>query len=386
MEWHRMKSRVFYPLSPIRRHLLAGRGLNGEVLDLRKDVNEALSRLETETILDIAWLFDGATLPSPGLNTGRYGLCVVDGIEAEVGTVWYDDGRKMNNVTRKGIVISPRSTSVGDLLVEAGGIYMLSSETKPYVWLPKGGSGGGTAGDAVAIQGFPVNATPPASNQVLVFDGAQYIPANLTMDMIGPAFAISSFSVSGATIEVGQQSNTPSFSASYSLAPDATPGSIVLTDNEGNPAKDVTGTPSSFTSDYNFVKNAPGTSVSFTLTAKRGSMTKTASTSLSWQPRLYWGVGLPGTYTDAFIRALSGSTLKNARAHTFTANAGAGQKIFFCYRAALGEAEFSVGGFSGGFFKAAASVPVTNVHGWTDNYAVWESNNFNLGSTTVAVT
>ena len=248
------------------------------------------------------------------------------------------------------------------------------------------GGGGGT--DATSIQTIPVDPTLPTTpNEVLVFDGSSYVPMMLTQDMILPAFAISSFSATISTVEVGQSIPTPSFAASYSLLPDAVPNSVVLTDNAGTPAKDVTLTPNAFASSGTFVRNTYGGSCAFTLTAKRGTNTKVAAASVTWAQKVYWGVSaVPGAYNEAFIKGLVSSSLATSRARTISVNAGLGQKIYYAYRNAYGDATFTVGGFSGGFTKVAAAVSVTNVNGFTENYEVWESDNPNLGATTVVVT
>lgn len=251
--------------------------------------------------------------------------------------------------------------------------------------LNQGGGGGGT--DATSIQTVPVDPTLPTVDQVLVYDGSSYVPMQLTQDMILPAFAISGFSTASSIVEVGQSVPTPAFTASYSLPPDAVPNSVVLTDNAGTPAKDVTLTPLGFSSNGTFVQNVYGGSYTFTLTAKRGTNTKVATTSVTWTQKVFWGVSVvPGAYNEAFIEGLASNALATSRARTISVNAGLGQKIYYAYRNAYGDATFTVGGFSGGFTKVAASVPVTNINGFTENYEVWESDNPNLGATTVVVT
>ena len=46
---------------------------------------------------------------------------------------------------------------------------------------------------------------------------------------------------------------------------------------------------------------------------------------------------------------------------------------------------FNVGGFDGGFTKAA-SISFTNASGYTEEYAVYRSDNSNLGTKTIKVT
>lgn len=170
-----MSSRVFSRSGPKKDHLLKGRGVNGEVLDLRADVQTAIDRLEAESILDIQWSFNGIGRPVPGMHTGQYGVCHTGAPDYPTGSVWYDDGQQVVNVTKKGTTISPRVNIVGAISFDANGIYYLGNAIVPYVWIAKGGSGGGSS-DATSIQSTPVNAGTPQLDQVLRFDGAEWTP------------------------------------------------------------------------------------------------------------------------------------------------------------------------------------------------------------------
>lgn len=44
--------------------------------------------------------------------------------------------------------------------------------------------GGGGSGDATSIQGIPVSATPPLLNQVLQYDGSQWVPTSVSTPWI----------------------------------------------------------------------------------------------------------------------------------------------------------------------------------------------------------
>lgn len=352
--------------------------------DLRRDLEEVLETIESESIVDIQFSF-GAVPPAPGANSGKYGFCHTTGPIFPAGTVVFDNVAELVNVTKKGTTISPRVNIVGTVSLLANNIYYAMTATAPYSWTGKGGTSGGA--NATSIQSIPVNATAPTLDQVLVFDGTQYIPMQMTADMIGPSYVISSFNVTPTLVDVGQSTVTPPFTASYSLPPDLTPNSVVLTDSVGTPAKDVTLTPTSFSSNGTFTPATYGASVTFTLTAKRGSITRVATTSITGLLKAFWGVAaVPGAYDEAFIESLANNALSSSRARTLVVDAGPGEKIFYAYKTSYGDATFTVGGFPGGFFKAAASVSVTNAYGFLDTYMIWESNNPNLGPTTVIVT
>ena len=241
----------------------------------------------------------------------------------------------------------------------------------------------------IGIQSTPVDSTAPTDLQVLMYraGSAQYEPTSLTEDMILPAFVITSFS-DGAHPEVGVSVPTPVFSAAYSLP--APYDSVILTDNDGNPPKDVTATPTAFTSDGTFVKSVYGATVLFTLTATKDGFVKVRNYTMEWRRFVYWGGALkPGSYTEAFVKALASNALTNTKNRTFTADGGApasGIYIYYVYRAAYGPSQFWVNGFQGGF-SLVATIPVTTTAGlFPENYYVYESDNDGLGVTDVTVT
>ena len=238
----------------------------------------------------------------------------------------------------------------------------------------------------------PGGAFPPGSNlsNVLAWDGGSYNPRQLTEDDILPGFTIQSF-LGGNVVELGSTVATPAFTASFSSAPDILPNSVVLTDTEATPAKDVTGTPTAFTSNGTFTKTVYGSTVGFTLTAIKGVVTKTAGTNLLWTQKVYWGKSASaGPYTAGFITSLAHGALATSITTTLSMTGGdapgVGEKIYYAFRSAYGTPTFWIGGFEGGFELIAAAVPITNVHGVIENYDLWRSVQANLGSTIVTVT
>ena len=244
----------------------------------------------------------------------------------------------------------------------------------------KGGGGGG--GDATSIQTTAVEGPATVVGDTLIYDGAQYVVRQLTMDDILPSFAISSFNCgTAAYVLLGATVTHPTFTASYATAPT----SVTIHDNAGNPTVDETATPTSFTYLYNYTKNTYGQSVSFTLTAIQGAITKTASAGITWVQPVYYGIGAAGESSAAFIQSLTGS-LATSRNKTFTVSPGAAQYIYYAYRTAYGVATFTVGGFEGGFNVVSTTIAVTNTNGITENYTLYVSAQPDLGSTTVVVT
>ncbi len=120
-------------------------------------------------------------------------------------------------------------------------------------------------------------------------------------------------------------------------------------------------------------------------TDERGA-TATRNLSLTFKNKVYWGVGTAtGTaIDDAFVLGLSGSAFATGRGRTFSANAGAGQYIYYVFPKSWGTPVFKVGGFEGGF-ALDREWEHTNASGGKVQYQAWRSTNAGLGATTVVV-
>lgn len=242
----------------------------------------------------------------------------------------------------------------------------------------------------IGIQGLPISSMLPVPGQVLGWNGTVWQPqfVNLTNTyntiLSGP----------GNFMEVGETLMNPIFSASYSSPPQVT----TFVDNQGNPPINVFSAPfpsippglfmypTIATGGYKF-SSYPATpfSVIFTLTSNAsGSGPFTSTYTIFWVQRIYYGVGAPGQTSASFIQSLSNNPLSNTKTVQFTAAAGPGQAIYFAYRSAYGLADFWADGWEGGF-NLVATVPITNVNGFTENYYLYQSSQTNLGLTTVYV-
>lgn len=104
---------------------------------------------------------------------------------------------------------------------------------------------------------------------------------------------------------------------------------------------------------------------------------------------VYYGVLEDGAVLDSAAILGLKKELQSGKTLTFTADAGASQRIAYALPSALpsryGTPNFNVGGFDGGFTKAA-TVEFTNASEYMESYDVWLSDNTGLGSTTVKVT
>lgn len=121
-----------------------------------------------------------------------------------------------------------------------------------------------------------------------------------------------------------------------------------------------------------------------TVTGQKGEK-DSASGSFTFYNGVYYGVLEDGAAIDS--AAVLGLTrkLQGSKAITFTADAGATQRIAYAFPTRYsGVPVFNVGGFEGGF-SLASTFQFTNASGYTETYDVYLSDNVNLGSTTVKV-
>ena len=231
------------------------------------------------------------------------------------------------------------------------------------------------AADLIDETGLIVDGTPVAG-QFVRWNGAN---AYWGTDA---AYNITSFATSSTLVQVSGALNTPAFTAAHTL----TPTTLSLTDSEGTPAKNVVGTPTSFSSNGSFTKNLPNATVVFTLTGGDGITTDTATRTVTWCNRVYYGAAVPGVFNEAFVEALSSSALQTSGNRTFTLASGPTQKKYFAFPTRLGGATVVIGGFTYSWTVISTTISVTNSDGYTENYTLIESENLGVPSETIAIT
>lgn len=192
-------------------------------------------------------------------------------------------------------------------------------------------------------------------------------------NLLYTAISITSFSHNAGTKEYGETVS----SVTLSWAINKTPESLTLDGASlavSERSKTISGL--SITKDN-------GKTWKLVATDERGAKSE-KTTSITFYNGVYYGAKAdPGTYTSAFILGLSKELRSNKRP-SFTANAGAGQYLFYCLPERMGECSFTVGGFTGGF-SLADTIEFTNASGFTERYRIYKSNNANLGNTNVSV-
>ena len=247
------------------------------------------------------------------------------------------------------------------------------NEHLPFFYLAPETGGSGGSGDCLP----PFTGTPGA----LLTDGSKAYWGLMPQSFIKANFSITSFNTPITSLEIGQQIANPTFTASYnddiSLA--------VLTDSLGRTT--TLSNTTSFFSPFTFLYTTV-TSVNFTLrvNATADNSQHTASTSISWRAKVFYGSHNVNVDPLIIINALQNSRLASSRSGTFTASPGATEYIYYAIPSSFGsEVTFTVSGFSGGFLKVATNILVINSFGVELSYDLWRSDNPNLGLTNVDV-
>lgn len=252
------------------------------------------------------------------------------------------------------------------------------------------GDTGNFIGDATLIQGIPVDTGEPTLNQVLIFNGSEYVPADQ-----GTSFSLGITGLSdglSSPVEIGpagiwKAAGSFSFAATYVGTPNGatismsgagntwSPNSLTLTNSYQGPT--VT------TQDVNYP--AVDSTITFNLAATSVDGNASRSISHIFNNRVYWGVSsIASGYNAANITGLANNALQTGKARSITASPTSSQYILYSHPKRYGLATFTVSGFTGGF-QDPETVSVTNGSGYTEDYYVYRSTHLNLGSTSVGV-
>lgn len=190
-------------------------------------------------------------------------------------------------------------------------------------------------------------------------------------DILYEPITITSFSNNVGTVEMG--TTVTDVTLSWELNKEAT--SLTLDGVEQSTAA---------SGDTALTRLGITANTSWTLTATdERNATATKSTGLTFLNGVYYGVAADASIDSAFVQALT-KKLQGSKSITFTVSAGEGEYIYFALPTSYGAPTFNVGGFDGGFSKVA-EFEYTNIKNYTQSYAVWKSDNANLGDTTVTV-
>lgn len=189
-------------------------------------------------------------------------------------------------------------------------------------------------------------------------------------DLTYTAIAITSFSASPSTAEMG--STVSSVALSWGV--NKTPSALTLDGSALTVSTKTVNVTGAFTANKTWTLKA---------TDERGA-TSTRTASLTFLNGVYYGAAAePSAYNSAFVLGLTKS-LRSGKLTAFSANAGSGQYIYYCLPTRMGTCSFKVGGFDGGF-SLIDTIEFTNASGYSENYYIYRSDNVSLGQTSVSV-
>lgn len=175
--------------------------------------------------------------------------------------------------------------------------------------------------------------------------------------------SISTFTNNVNNVEKGTTVTSITFSYSYNK----TPTSSSIDNSIGN----VSG--SSATKTVSVTTNT-----TYTLTASDGQTTKTATTSVTFLNKVYYGTSANTSLNNSQVLALTSNTLSSTKNRTITVNGG-GQYIYYCYPTSFGDATFTINGLvSSAWTKTVQNV--TNALGDVTSYNVYRTNTVQNGT------
>ena len=139
-----------------------------------------------------------------------------------------------------------------------------------------------------------------------------------------------------------------------------------------------------------YVESTPVTAnKSWTLKVEDGKTTKSKTWSVSFLPKIYYGVAPKKNTSEInneFILGLTGSKLAGSKGAvgTISVNAPADNYIYYAQPSSWPDPVFNIGGFDTEF-ELAHTFELTNASGHAQSYKVFKSGQAGLGSTSMAV-
>lgn len=210
----------------------------------------------------------------------------------------------------------------------------------------------------------------PGVLQALIDDSAAHpdktFSSEYILNLLYP-FNITSFTASPSVAELGSTVST----IGLSWATNYTPSSVSL--NNGIGAI----TPATTTS-YSHTGQTVTTDRTYTLTAERNGVTKTANAVVRFYNRIYYGVNSTQTTSGSVISTFT-SVLSNTRQRTITFNCTGGRYFHLAYPVRLGTATFTINNLAYSDVTLN-TINLTNSFGYTEPYYVYYCNVIQYGS------
>lgn len=245
----------------------------------------------------------------------------------------------------------------------------------------KNGTGGASQADV------EFNGNRPISRAVTGLQGVNLGTSGIkdTLEaLLFPAVAPTcSISVNNPSREFGQSGT---YTLTWNAVKQTNPISVITVDGTS-----ITPTGASQSGTKNGISStAVGTYTKY-ITVSDGSLSSTASATITYQYRAYWGTsaknGTTQPITDADILALAGSALTGTRARTLNNFGGGNTRLVFAWPTSFGDPTFVINGLTNtAFTKVRSASSFVNAQGATLQVDVWVSDNlYNSALSTVEV-
>jgi len=169
--------------------------------------------------------------------------------------------------------------------------------------------------------------------------------------------SISTFTNNVNNVEKGSTVTSITFNYSYNK----TPTSSSIDNSIGN----VSG--SSVTKTVSLTTNT-----TYTLTASDGQTTKTATTSVAFLNKVYYGTSANTTLNNSQVLALASNVLTSTKNRTISIDGG-GNYIYYCYPSSMGDATFNINGLTVTLIKS--TLTITNALGDVTSYNIYRTSN-----------
>lgn len=139
-------------------------------------------------------------------------------------------------------------------------------------------------------------------------------------------------------------------------------------------------------SDRRATCNTPITSnKSFTLTCSDGENTASASKSITFFDKIYWGSKAKSSMDSEFILSLSDSKFATAKAGTYSMTIPTGEYGYIAIPSSFGElSSVWIGGFEATVLNRG-EIDFTNASGYTSKYKIYRTGRGGLGSITMQI-
>lgn len=130
--------------------------------------------------------------------------------------------------------------------------------------------------------------------------------------------------------------------------------------------------------------SALSTNKTFTLTVSDEKNIASASKTISFIPKVYYGASSKTALTSAEIKALPNSKLKSSKSDTYSITADAGQYGYLCMPTSFGIPKVKIAGFDTELISVG-TVSHTNASNYTQNYNVYRTSQTGLGTFSMVV-